>query len=61
MYYSSEQPKYYRFPSRTSILDYETEYSIYFPSRESGSVKEQTYQKERNQHKNTYSVEQNFY
>lgn len=34
MFYKPEQAKYYRFPSRTGLLDYEMDHQIYFPSKE---------------------------
>lgn len=34
MLYGQEERKYYRFPSQSSILDYEMDHEIFCPSKE---------------------------
>lgn len=36
----SEQPKYYRFPSKTSLLDYERDHQLYFPGPDQSFMSE---------------------
>lgn len=55
MLYGQEERKYYRFPSQSSILDYEMDYEIYCPSNEDlfhgKSISKNPY-KERNSERN---------
>lgn len=46
MIYGLDQRKIYRFPSQASILDYEIDHHIYFPSKESIPTKETNTYKE---------------
>lgn len=48
MHFNSEHPKYYRFPNQKSIIDFEMDYSIYFPAKETSSHREMNLYKEEN-------------
>lgn len=36
--FGADERKHYRFPSKTGLLDFELDHSIYFPSKETSQV-----------------------